>query len=686
MRTLSVAAVAVGAAFVAVTAAAGQAVGASGVRLFASAYFERFNAATALDMVRQLPGFVFRDSDRDTRGYAGSAGNVLINGRRPSGKAVSLQDTLARIPAGNIASVELVPAGAPGYETGQDSVVANVVLHGEASASTTVEASLLAYDDDHVSPSFEWIRSSVSADRSWSISLGSFSDHHAWRGTERLYDGAGALVSERRFHDPWTFKDVDLTFNLEQALNPDAALQFQVYARGFDFDRPGFFDNFEVDSLGVLAPRGRDLSRSDRWAEEYEINPVIEASIADVWRVEGRALARTYTFNDASRSELAATGVVTESRQVRTDREFLARAAVTRHVGAVGALEFGAESALNSRDQDLAITVDAGSGPTRFDLPGANAKVEERRSEIFTVYAGTLAPRISTEAGLRYEQSTITRTGGDANEQSFAFLKPALRLRFDQTPRRHFRVSAERLASQLNFADYLSIIDFAQGGQLNGGNPTLAPSTRWRFEAGGEQRFASGSVAGVVFFDERISDVIDRAPVFGGAFDAPANIGDARRRGVTLNVSAPLDVVGLADARLDVTGSVEQSEVTDPVTGETRELSGAERHAISMELRKRFPARDLNVNLRLSRTADARTFRLDRIDVEPNVTEGYAYVESTRVPGVVMRFGLDYLFDEEDDRRFITFVGDRASGVVDTELVRTKRQSAFLNVQIRATF
>ena len=43
------------------------------------------------------------------RGFAGTAGNVVINGARPSTKAETVDVTLARIPAQQVVRVELGP-------------------------------------------------------------------------------------------------------------------------------------------------------------------------------------------------------------------------------------------------------------------------------------------------------------------------------------------------------------------------------------------------------------------------------------------------------------------------------------------------------------------------------------------------------------------------------------------------
>src|SRR5687768_18399817 len=64
-----------------------------------AAFFAQYAPRTALDIARRVPGFTLDLGNTDTRGFAGAAGNVVINGARPSSKAETLETTLARIPA-----------------------------------------------------------------------------------------------------------------------------------------------------------------------------------------------------------------------------------------------------------------------------------------------------------------------------------------------------------------------------------------------------------------------------------------------------------------------------------------------------------------------------------------------------------------------------------------------------------
>ncbi|MDH3546140.1 MAG: Plug domain-containing protein, partial [Gammaproteobacteria bacterium] len=65
---------------------------------YPATFFSRYQPNSALDMLEQLPGFRMASSG-ELRGYGSDTGNVLINGRRPSSKRVTVPSVLDRIPA-----------------------------------------------------------------------------------------------------------------------------------------------------------------------------------------------------------------------------------------------------------------------------------------------------------------------------------------------------------------------------------------------------------------------------------------------------------------------------------------------------------------------------------------------------------------------------------------------------------
>src|SRR5690606_12054484 len=97
-----------------------------GASVYTPADFAQYAPRTALDMLRQIPGFTIDISIGQGRGLGQATGNVLLNGERIVIKAGSITDELARISAANVIRIELVE-GATLNVPGLSGRVANVV-------------------------------------------------------------------------------------------------------------------------------------------------------------------------------------------------------------------------------------------------------------------------------------------------------------------------------------------------------------------------------------------------------------------------------------------------------------------------------------------------------------------------------------------------------------------------------
>src|ERR1700741_2516481 len=86
--------------------------GFSAAQSYTPAYFNQFQAGTAMEMVSHLPGFVF-DGGNPSRG---TAGHVLIHGKRPPAKPEPLGDLLGRIPVAGVERIDVISTAAAGID------------------------------------------------------------------------------------------------------------------------------------------------------------------------------------------------------------------------------------------------------------------------------------------------------------------------------------------------------------------------------------------------------------------------------------------------------------------------------------------------------------------------------------------------------------------------------------------
>ena len=100
-------------------------------------------------MVQRLPGFNFDDGN-SARGFAGTAGNVLIDGHRPTSKTDDLQSILNRIPASDVDHIEVIRGGAPGIDMQGHTVIANIIRKTAASTQIVATAKNNFWPDGHM--------------------------------------------------------------------------------------------------------------------------------------------------------------------------------------------------------------------------------------------------------------------------------------------------------------------------------------------------------------------------------------------------------------------------------------------------------------------------------------------------------------------------------------------------------
>ncbi|MEO6580555.1 MAG: hypothetical protein ABIN83_05340, partial [Sphingomicrobium sp.] len=238
------------------------------------------------------------------------------------------------------------------------------------------------------------------------------------------------------------------------------------------------------------------------------------------------------------------------------------------------------------------------------------------------------------------------------------FLKPSLTLDWKAGNGWHSQFTIRRTVAQLDFYDFLSSAELSNS-RVNGGNANLQPQRAWEGRASVDHPlFGKGLVKMDVGLDQ-ITMLQDRVLIFddaGNPFDALGNIGAGRRLFANLTVDAPLDRFGLSGAKLKFRGTVQRTEVEDPISGDRRRFTGF------------FPDWEWNVEFRrdigkwaygmaVSDRDAFSFFRANEIDTNRNSgVYGTAFVEYRANPRTTVTFDIDNLFNTQSFRnRLFTF-------------------------------
>jgi len=542
-----------------------------GRTLYEAAFFAAFQPATARDIVDRVPGFRFENSDTDVRGFAGAAGNVVIDGRRPSTKSATLDAVLRRIPAARIARAEVAPGDVFGAEFAGRAQVLNLVTDGSIGLSGTVEASALRAFGGDIVP-----QGSVSAllsrgASSFNLAVTLVNDNTLEVGRDRLFALPGGQLLELRDRRN-SIRDPELSvaggWRLERGPNRAANLTFRVAHGPFRFAQ----DSRIVPTSAP--PRADRLSeREDDWAWEVGGDatlPLAGGGLKLIGLVRRETEAGRELFLRGVDGP-APTGFAQD--QDNRESESVARLIWSGVPGSGWSLETGAEVALNRLDSDIRLFEVANGARTPIPLPLGRATVREVRGEAFVNAGRALSPALRVDAGLTVETSRLTVSGDADARRVLTFPKPRLSLDW-QADGWRLRTSVERVVAQLDFGDFISAAELANE-RLNGGNADLEPQRYWEGLASAERTILGDGLARIEAGWRHYSELQDRVPV-GEGLDAPGNLPRGEAWIVRATLDAPLARFGIRGGRLTVRVNWFGSQVIDPYTGRTRRFSGTD--------------------------------------------------------------------------------------------------------------
>ena len=668
---------------------------------FEPAYFARFSPATAEDMVRQLPGFAVDEGD-NVRGFGGAAGNVLINGERPSTKT-SLRTLLGRIPAANVLRIEIVTGASPNLDMRGQTKIANVVLKADVGGvSGSWQATARRYRGGRLNGSTE-INATLPAlggELTFSLEAGAPMSGGPGGGTRTYarrayYDGGGALLEQH----------AGLILNNRQTLEP--AFEFKRSLGQGKLNLNGSYSWFKRDGTGfyqVYAPTFSDrisrleTQRNSFNKNSYTLNGDLEFPFAGGssklivlhQRDSGTGDNLFGFYNGAGAFESSV-----RVKSIDATGESIVRGQISLPLGDSHSVEISTEGAYNFLDSTSGVTLDTGVDATP---PGSDTIVEELRGEFQISDVWQVTSNLTLEPGLKFEYSRIKQevrlTGTDSvfAKREFTYPKPSITATWRPTGAQQVRVALKRTVAQLDFEDFVSTIEVVNN-QVTGGNANLVPQKVWALEAELEQKFWGDGVLTLLGSFEKVSDVQDQVPVvpLGGslleAFDGPGNLGDGEQWSLGFRASIPLEHLGVPDGRLELELDSGNSEVMDPVTGVVREFSNNFNRNWRVAFRKDMPQFGFSYGFSFGESGGGTAYRLKETYKRQRTGGDLSvFVETNKLFGLKIRAGFNDILDPAFISHRAVYDGPRSIGSLILFQRNESRNGPFAFLRINGAF
>lgn len=641
---------------------------APGVISYTPDFFSQAQPQTALDMVQRVPGFAIASAS-SVRGYSGSAGNVLIDGKQPVTKTEALTDILSRIQASSVERIDLIRGSAPGIDMAGRAVVVNVIRRRAGGLKHNASANGWMFPDSRFLPGFRYdVSRQISKDRGFELTVdtnGTFTD--AWGDARRVRrNSAGEVLQDVGLNIVGDGRNSNLRGNIKR---PILGGTLQLNA---NISR-GSFDDLQI----IEAPSGRDQFSGEFTSTGGEVGLDYSRPLSD--KLQGQLLVMQRLGKGVSSSAgRLNNGMTSDFDRREREGESIVRTRFTYRPSSVLEFETGAEGAFNFLQGETEYEENGQS----IELPSAKARVEELRGEAFGQANWKPSSRFAVEIGSKLEFSRISLEGDQSTSKSFVYPKPRITLTWTPHADSQLRLRAEREVGQLSFGDFIASAQFSDD-IVFAGNADLEPQTQWVLEAAAEQRFWGKGAVTLTLRQRQISNVLDYIAI-NEEFEAVGNIGSGTGREAIATFTAPLDRLALKGLTVRANATWRSSKVTDPLTGGSRRISGQRPFEGSMGFTHDVARWNLSYGFDANAGWQESYWRLREIS-RPSLTHWFrAFAEYK--PTQAWSIRAEYVNLDEYRRTRTLFTGLREKSPVSVVESRVIPPPPRFNLRVRRTF
>jgi hypothetical protein len=395
-------------------------------------FFAEYRPTTALEMINRLPGFSF-DRGSSARGFAGTAGNVLIDGERPPSRSDSLDSIVSRIPASSVLRIDLIRGGADGIDMQGKTIIANVVrkpstgVQGAVSANATVDTEGSLFTGASLQLQRRKDRRSIEG----AINFGT-SDPNNSNVRIQLNPDGGVRLRAMREGDG-RFRSTSMTGVYEDELLGGSMRLNGRFA--WEDNGDNTLDAHLIDLTGggdeILSFRGHERKGELGLRYSHDIGSTGSFELIAFQQLNDEAYLNRYDT----------VGLRTTTSDVNASGETILSGKLKSPTWGRWSFETGLEEVFNFVDSATDYTLNG----EPLSLQGDSSRIEELRTEGFVTSTWAPIPKVNVEGSLRYELSTITAMVSDAEtEKTLGFLKPRTVVSWSPSEHHQFLLRAER--------------------------------------------------------------------------------------------------------------------------------------------------------------------------------------------------------------------------------------------------
>lgn len=647
--------------------------------IYNTEFFAQYLPQNALDMINRLPGFSF-DKGSSDRGFGGNAGNVLIDGARPTSKSGGLQASLARIPADQVVRIEILRGGNSAGETAGQSLVANVIK-AKGSTSGTWDVTTEGNVGEQFLPQFRASLTTQLGD--WQTSFNTIVARWASHRSADIqnYDANQTITTSE--------KEGYIESQRWATLAGEGSTEFA----GGKLSVNGFVNRFSWlrdSEQTVFSEFEQALTSNNRMLNQDNSGTSFELGVDwvksyDDWKLRMIGLGLLQDRIANNNFKIFSDDTFNFGRHDYQDSrktEVVSRMTLARINASKFKPEFGFEVANNRLDSQLE---QFQNGVLQAAQDNDKVAVEEMRGEAFANFVYQASDALTLEGGITAEYSQIEVDSLNSQKQDFSFFKPRISSTYKLSPQSQLSVELARKVGQLNFNDFATSNE-AFDGITNTGNSDLMPDKTTELAANYDWSFSERGSVKVNVFHQWRKDILEQVLIGEDVSGTPAyglgNAGSAKFWGINTDINLPLDFL-LSNALLEVSHSYQGSDFYDSIINENRNINNYVPKELEVNFRQDLVDHGLAWGAGYSAATLNRSFRVNEVQTFEQAQKFWFFIESSQFFGVKTYLELNSTQEQTRARYF--YQGDR-NGVLNGNQLANRELNPVIVLKFSGTF
>ncbi len=657
------------------------------------AQIERFNDATAGDVLRRLPGVLFggapgENKDVRIRGLDKEYSQVLINGRRIPGGGEKREFQLDQLPAQLIERIEVIRAPTADMDAQGIAGTINIILKtipSEPLFSITAGASLLK--DGDIKPNINLTYGGQEDDFGYLLNLNVQQRQLTKNKTKQSFKADGSADKSETEHEDKQFDELQFAPSFSWTLSDKDQLSIEPLLLVSDEDKTK--DKLKFKSDGSID--GKELEQEEKqrlnwalygqWQHQYGSGNEFSLGINLQESKEDKEKVKTAYKGEDNLDKIE------NEIEDKSDQEWALTLKNKNYIGEQHTLVTGIEFIDKERNKNK-IRTETKKGETK---PKSEAKdkynINEQRFNAYILDEYSLSERQLLTPGIRFEwtDTRVTSSSETNSTSTDSFWSPSLHYLFNWTEATNIRASITNTARRPKFDDMAPYVE-SKDGTLDkpdkAGNPDLIPETATGFDVGIDHYFAkqAGNIGLNVFYRD-IDDKIETRVTFDSTTEryqeTPENVGSARLKGIEFDMSFNMNSYGLEGLTLSGNVTFLDGEITDQLTGKKTPFKEQPDYVYNLGFDHQIPSLSVSWGMNFNQISarESDEIKDGKQTLESLAMQKYLdlYIKKSFANGSEIRLSAQNLLEANTDKNKTIFKGDGNIDKFEHDLEQSSR-------------